>query len=111
MNCPNCGKKNGISSRDIVIALMVECGAKTNHSFDFCDCPPNTPKPKFISGNWLTEKRASQKGERWLEIWAKHNEPQMRDCRDLNYKYAIGNKGDIIVEAMGDYFNINNEFE
>lgn len=111
MNCPNCGKKNEVSTKDIIIALMVECGARINHNFDYCHCPQNTKPPKFISGNWLTQPRAELKGDMWVHIWRKHNEPSMKDCRDLKYKYAIGSMGDIIVEVLGDYYNINNEFE
>ncbi len=110
MNCSNCGKKNTISQQDLLIALLVDCGCRTNHDFDYCKCPPNTRPPNFISGNWLTEQRARAKGKRWVEIWAKHNEPTMKDCRDLKYKYAIGSMGDIIVQFNGDYYNINNEF-
>jgi len=111
MNCPNCGRKNTVTHQDLIVALLVECGVKTSQSFDMCQCPQNIKPPKFISGNWLTEQRALQKGDRWIEIWKKHNEPAMRDCRDLNYKYAIGSLGDIVVEVNGDYYNINNEFD
>ena len=111
MRCPNCGKKNNVVASDLITALLVDCGARTNRDFDYCRCSYGTKPPKFISGNWLTESRAVAKGNRWLEIWHKHNEPTMKDCRDLNYKYAIGTLGDIVVEACGDYCNINNEFE
>ncbi len=111
MNCPNCGKKNNVTQQDILVALLIECGARTSQKFDMCKCPTNTKPPKFISGNWLTENRAKAKGDAWIDIWQKHNEPAMKDCRDLNYRYAIGTLGDIIVEFNHEYYNINNEFE
>lgn len=111
MNCPNCGKKNDVTRRDILIALLVECGAHSSEKFDMCKCPNDIKPPKFITGNWLTQSRATRKGNKWVDIWNKHNEPAMRDCRTFNYKYAIGSFGDVVVDFNGEYYNINNEFE
>ena len=110
MNCSNCGKKQGISSRDITLALLVEFGAKTNHSFNYCECKEGIKPPKFVTGNWLTFDRAVKKGGIWVDIWRTHNLPEMRDGRDLNYKYAVVNNR-VICEAMGDYYDITNEVE
>ena len=108
MNCPRCGKKNEVSTRDIIFALMQECGARVSPKPQFCSCLPNLPKPHFISGNWLTENRAGKKGDTWLQIWLTHNLPQMLDCRDLNYKYAVVN-GRVICEATGDYYDVTED--
>ena len=112
MNCANCGKKRieehcSTSRGMLLTALAAVCGKAE----DWCKCPPNTKPPKFISGNWLTREKAERKGDKWFQIWAKHNEPAMLDCRRFKYKYAIGSQGDVIVFAFGDYYNINNEFE
>jgi hypothetical protein len=110
MNCPNCGKKQDVSMRDVWLALMQECGARVSPKPQYCSCPPNLSKPRFISGNWLTEDRATQRGDVWVKIWRVHNLPEMRDCRDLNYRYAIvGDK--IICEATGDYYDITEDIE
>jgi len=108
MNCPRCGKKRTVTKQDLLIGLLVECGARTSHKFDYCCCSKDVPVPKFISGNWLTQSRAEQKGNLWGDIWHTHNLPEMRDCRDLNYKYAVVNNR-IICEATGDYYDITDE--
>lgn len=91
MNCPNCGKKQEVSTQ-------------------FCSCPVGLPKPHFISGNWLTKSRAEKMGDIWFRIWHTHNLPEMRACRDLKYRYAVvGNR--VVCEAMGDYYDITESIE
>jgi hypothetical protein len=105
MNCPNCGKKSEVTTRDFIFALMQECGARISPKPQFCSCLSNLPKPHFISGNWLTEDRATKKGDIWFRIWQMHNLPEMRDCRTLGYRYAV--VGDrVICEATGDYYDV-----
>jgi len=109
-NCPNCGKKKEVSGKDMLLALFVEFGGRTNHSFDYCECEKGITPPQFITGNWLTHDRAIRKGGIWVDIWHTHNLPKMRDCRDLNYKYAVVGER-VICEALGDYYNITDEVE
>jgi len=108
MNCPNCGKKADITTRDIIFALVEECGAGINPKSKFCSCPPNLPKPDFVSGNSLTETQAEKMGDIWFSIWKSHNLPEMRDCRDLDYSYAVVN-GRIICKATGDYYDVTED--
>jgi len=107
-NCPRCGKQKEITQQDILLALLEEFGAKTNHKFNYCHCPSGSDLPKFVSGNWLTQSRAERKGDIWVSIWKSHNLPKMKDCRDLNYKYAVVDER-IICKACGDYYDITSE--
>jgi len=110
MNCPRCGKKQGVTARDLIFALMQECGARVSPKPQFCSCPVGLSKPHFISGNWLTKSRAGEMGDIWFRIWHTHNLPQMRDCKELNYRYAV--VGDrVICEATGDYYDVTESIE
>lgn len=104
-NCPNCGKPKNLTTRDLLFDMVGAIAGTKNPQY--CQCVDASP-PKFISGNWLTERRAKAKGVRWVDIWRTHNLPQMRDCRDLNYKYAIIG-GRIICEACSDYYDVTEE--
>ena len=109
--CPNCGWRRGVTMTDIYFALAESCGARTSHEYPKCHCKNGAKPPRYVNGNTLTKSRANEKGGRWPEIYAMHNKPLMRDCRTLGYRYAVGSLGDIVAEACGDYWNINNEFE
>ena len=107
--CPNCGLPR-LSLHAVMAALLGELGCHTNAERDICTCPKNQATPRFVAGNSLTKSRAETKGGRWPKIYALHNEPLRRDCRTGKYRYAVGTRGDVVVEAFGDYYNINNEF-
>lgn len=100
-----------LSLRMVMGALLGSLGCHTNTERDVCICSKGQKPPRFVAGNSLTKSRAAQKGGRWPEIYALHNAPNRRDCRTLGYRYAIGSKGDVVVDACGSYYNINNEFE
>jgi len=112
MNCPRCGKKdiNKVNlANEMLLALLVDAGCRTNHKFEYCDCKPGLAKPRFWKANNITRKRAAEKGEFALKVWDMHHEPNRRDCVDLNYGYHITPNQRVICNAGNDYFDITEE--
>ncbi len=108
MNCPRCGKKviSQLSQREIILDLIkfIAQGVEPN----YCNCSPDAPIPEFWRANEITEEQAKEKGHlAWL-AWRTHHLPQMKDCRDLDYSYAIVD-GRVICKAEGSYYDITDE--
>ncbi len=109
MKCPNCGLEKEVSMRDMIFALLVEAGAKSNMDFRRCDCRPNLSPPEYWKANDLSEEEVENMGELAHKVWKIHNLPEMRDCRTLNYGYHITSDDRIICEADGDFVDITDE--
>lgn len=95
--CPRCGLKefSGNKKEVLIDLLSTVCGK----SVYYCTCPSSEKKkPKFRKANRYTEKRAKEIGGLFFKVWFLHNQPNMGDCRDLNYGYYITPENRVICD-------------
>jgi hypothetical protein len=110
MKCPCCGLEKEVTARDLLLALMVDCGAKTNADFRRCVCKDGVPLPTYWKANDITEHEAEEMGELEHLTWRIHNAPDMGDCRYFNYGYHITNENRIICNTSeGEYYDITDD--
>jgi len=75
-----------VTTRDLLSALLVEAGVKVSGMPSNLEEFVYTPNWEFFNPEKV--KDSSDLPSHWRMVFDMHNRPDMKDCRDLKYRYV-----------------------